>query len=126
MNLLTNARDALNERYPGPDTNKILVAQATHVAGNGNGTVRITIENHGSDIPPTVLKRLFEPFFTTKQRGIGTGLGLFVSHGIVAEHHGTLTVETQPGQYTRFIVDLPVDDRDPMGAERDLDEDDSE
>lgn len=126
VNLLTNARDALNERYPGPDTNKILVAQATRVAGNGNGTVRITIENHGSDIPPTVLKRLFEPFFTTKQRGIGTGLGLFVSHGIVAEHHGTLTVETQPGQYTRFIVDLPVDDRDPMGAQRDLDEDDTE
>ena len=57
-----------------------------------------------------MIERVFEPFFTTKPRDKGTGLGLSVSHGIIEEHQGELTVESEEGAFTRFHVDLQVDD----------------
>ncbi|MCB1127536.1 MAG: two-component sensor histidine kinase, partial [Verrucomicrobiae bacterium] len=60
-------------------------------------------------ISPEVRERMFDPFFTTKGRNAGTGLGLSISHGIVKEHHGEWMVESEPGQFTRMHVDLPVD-----------------
>ena len=52
---------------------------------------------------------MFDPFYTTKPRDAGTGLGLSISHGIVRDHQGELSVESEPGEYTRFHVDLPLD-----------------
>ncbi len=67
---------------------------------------------------------MFEPFYTTKRPGKGTGLGLSISYGIVRDHRGALSVESEPGEWTRFCVDLPVDngwrldgDTDTDGAE---------
>jgi len=108
VNLLTNARDALNARYPEGDPDKLIRVSVQRLAGPGAGFVRISVENHGADIPAAVKQRLFEPFFTTKPRGIGTGLGLSVSYGIVVEHGGAMTVETEPGRFARFHVDLPI------------------
>jgi signal transduction histidine kinase len=51
---------------------------------------------------------MFDPFFTTKPPHRGTGLGLSISHEIIKEHHGELTVESEPGRFTRLHVDLPV------------------
>ncbi|HPB81049.1 MAG TPA: ATP-binding protein, partial [Spirochaetota bacterium] len=55
-------------------------------------------------------RRIFEPFFTTKEVGIGTGLGLSVSYNIITNnHHGTISVESIPGNGARFTISLPVE-----------------
>ncbi len=108
MNLLTNARDALNARYPGYDANKIIRLTARCHARGGGQWVRITVEDQGEGIAPDVADRIFDPFFTTKGRSEGTGLGLSISHGIVRDHNGHIFVESEPGAWTRFHVDLPV------------------
>lgn len=55
-------------------------------------------------------KRIFEPFFTTKLEGAGTGLGMSVSYFIITENHGgTMSVESEPGKGTKFIIHLPIE-----------------
>ncbi len=131
MNLVTNARDALNVRYPGHDANKVVRISARMIEKSVNSNqsavisdmrrspitdhssssrwLRLTVEDHGAGIPEEVRAHIFEPFFTTKPRGKSTGLGLSISHGIVNNHGGELNVESEVGQWTRFHVDLPVE-----------------
>jgi PAS domain S-box-containing protein len=69
----------------------------------------IEVEDNGPGMEESVRKRAFEPFFTTKKVGTGTGLGLSVSYFIIVnQHHGTIEVTSSPGQGTRFIIDLPL------------------
>jgi len=111
MNLLTNARDALNSRYPGYDENKIISICSRAIEREGERWLRTTVEDHGTGISAAQMERIFEPFYTTKSRDKGTGLGLSVSHGIITEHLGELTVESEEGEYTRFHIDLRVNNR---------------
>ena len=106
VNLLTNAHDALNERFPEYDEDKIIRISAYPLARDGKNWVRTTVEDHGPGIPEEIMQSIFDPFFTTKSREKGTGLGLSVSFGIIREHQGELTVESIPGEHTRFHVDL--------------------
>ncbi len=108
MNLLTNARDALNERYPEYDENKIVRLKAGVATRDGSDWLRVTVEDRGAGIPEAVRSRVFDPFFSTKGRHLGTGLGLSVSHGIVKEHGGELHFETEEMRFTRFHMDLPL------------------
>ena len=110
VNLLTNAHAALNARYREYDDDKVIRVTARPFEQDGKHWIRTTVEDHGSGISKDVEERIFDPFFTTKPRHEGTGLGLSVSFGIVKEHHGHLTVESVPGEITRFHMDLPVDD----------------
>jgi PAS domain S-box-containing protein len=70
--------------------------------------VRLMVSDTGTGIPPAVLDRMFDPFFTTKEVGEGTGLGLSLVHGIVADLGGAIDVTTTAGVGTRFEIWLPV------------------
>jgi len=109
MNLLTNARDALNERYPKAGEDKTIRILASAFEKDGIRWMRLTVEDHGVGIPPAAASKVFDPFFTTKDRDKGTGLGLSITYGIVREHHGEISFETEPGKGTKFHVDLPID-----------------
>jgi len=109
MNLLTNARDALNCRYPGYSPEKKLRVSAGMIQKNGHNFIRTTVEDRGAGIPPEIRDRIFDPFFTTKPKETGTGLGLSISYGIIRDHGGELSVESEPGCRTRFYMDLSVD-----------------
>ncbi|MFA5194141.1 MAG: PAS domain S-box protein, partial [Verrucomicrobiia bacterium] len=108
MNLLTNARDALNEKYPQYHEDKIIFMAARRFKKEDRPWIRLTVEDHGPGIPREIRTRLFDPFFTTKLGKGGTGLGLAISHGIVKDHSGELHFDTETGHFTRFHVDLPV------------------
>jgi signal transduction histidine kinase len=69
----------------------------------------IDVQDPGPGIPPDQLPQIFDPFFTTKEVGQGTGLGLSVAHGIVAEHGGWIEVQSELGAGSRFRLWLPLD-----------------
>ena len=72
--------------------------------------VRLEIEDNGPGMEEETRKRVFEPFFTTKPEGSGTGLGLSVCYFIISENHkGNLSVESNIGQGTKFIIELPLE-----------------
>jgi signal transduction histidine kinase len=89
-----------------------LLRNAVHAAKGevrvGTGPDGLVVEDDGAGIPTEHLARIFEPFFTTKPPGEGTGLGLAVAHGIVAEHGGRLLADNRPGGGARFRVTLPA------------------
>ncbi len=107
-NLLTNARDALNERFPQSSPDKRLALWVTRVEHDDRAWVRFEVEDHGVGISAEVAPRVFDPFFTTKARDKGTGLGLSISYGIVREHGGEISFSEVPGGGARFRFDLPV------------------
>jgi PAS domain S-box-containing protein len=98
LNLLTNARDAVDG---GGE-----ITVETSIAPGEPDAVCLLVRDTGTGIPPEALPRIFDPFFTTKAEG--TGLGLSVSYGIVRDHHGTVDVESRQGEGTTFILTFPV------------------
>ncbi len=109
MNLLTNARDALNEKYPEYHEDKIIYLNCVQFREDDRRWIRITVEDHGNGIPKDMAEKIFEPFFSTKPKDVGTGLGLSISFGIVKDHHGKIEIDSAEGCYTKFILTLPVD-----------------
>lgn len=85
-----------------------------------DASVVVTVEDEGQGIEPSNLSRIFEPFFTTKPVGAGTGLGLAISYGIIRDHGGTIEVDSQVNQGSKFRVRLPVrrNDSSPVGTTR--------
>ena len=72
-------------------------------------SARLVIEDNGIGIPNDIRRHLFVPFFTTKPVGEGTGLGLSITKSIIEQkHRGTIEVESEPGEYSRFIITIPL------------------
>ena len=106
LNLLNNACYAVNEKAKKNGAGFVPKLRVSSV--NLGDAVEIRIRDNGMGIPPEVRDKIFNPFFTTKPTGQGTGLGLSISHDIVVQQHGgQLEVETEPGEFTEFIVRLP-------------------
>ena len=104
INLLVNARDALlSKREANRDFNPWISVSAEH----DERAVRLWVEDNGGGIDPRLLERIFEPFFTTKPIGVGTGLGLSVSYGIVDNMGGHLSV-SNAAEGARFCIELPI------------------
>ncbi len=109
VNLIGNARDALNET----ERNDGRIAIKTHKTDSstsllGRESVVIEITDNAGGIPEHVLKKIFEPFFTTKAPGKGTGLGLSISKKIVENHRGIIAIETKGGEGSNFVITLPA------------------
>ncbi len=105
VNILINSVDAileLKERFP--DHRGVITAE-TYVEGS---YLIIELSDNGTGIPQEIHAKIFEPFYTTKAVGKGTGLGLWVSYGIVKSFQGDIKIESKPGRGTSFKISLPL------------------
>ena len=113
LNLITNAFYAVTEKKKqlgeaslpdGQDYEPTVTVSTKKI----NSKVEIRVADNGNGIPQKVLDKIFQPFFTTKPTGQGTGLGLSLSYDIIKVHGGELKVETKEGEWSEFIIQLPI------------------
>ena len=105
LNLLLNAADSMPKG--GTITVATQAGAGTETEVFGRDAVQIQVRDTGEGIPDELIAQIFEPFFSTKS-GKGTGLGLWVSQGIVQSHGGTMRVRSRVGRGTTFMITLPV------------------
>lgn len=97
MNLITNAAQAISEH-----------GEITISTQKDNNQILISVRDTGAGMNKETMTRIFEPFFTTKRIGKGTGLGLSISYSIIQDHHGSISVNSAPGNGSEFIIALPI------------------
>jgi PAS domain S-box-containing protein len=102
VNMISNAHHALKAKTSDSSEQKVFRISARR-AGNH---VRVEFYDNGVGIKREHLNKVFDPFFTTRRDGGGTGLGLSVSFGIIRDFGGTISVESEEGKYTRFVIEL--------------------
>ena len=102
VNLLTNACDAIDEKYGG-DRGNVSVRTCC-----SDASIDIVISDDGQEVPPAVVSKIFDPFFTTKAPGQGTGLGLSVVMGTIKRNGGTVSFASS-GDFKEFMVSLPLE-----------------
>ena len=129
LNLLTNAIDALEEKFTGKESEtatpspptitistEVVSGQSSVLSGREQRTIDcvvIRIADNGCGMTQQTLQQLFDPFFTTKPVGKGTGLGLAISYQIVVEKHGgQLWCNSEPGQGAEFVIEIPLRHQD--------------
>lgn len=108
LNILSNARYALNQKYPEAHENKILEILAEEIMIDDCPFVKVIFYDHGTGIPAHTINKVMSPFFTTKPKGKGTGLGLSISNEIIIEHGGKLKIDSAEGKFTKVIITLPA------------------
>ncbi len=128
LNMVSNACEAIDEkRSAAPPAPKSTPREGSEAEADSNpyvpnlwlttrrreDRVEVRIRDNGNGIPDHVIEKIFKPFFTTKPTDRGTGLGLAMSSEIVRNHGGTIRVESEPGQFTEMIIELPVNPPQP-------------
>lgn len=107
INLLINARDAIEEKWElnPPQKGHKKITLKTRFAEN---RVNAEVQDSGAGVAESIIDKVFEPFFTTKNAGKGTGLGLSISYRIVQDLGGKIAVVSPEGEGARFIVSFPA------------------
>ena len=110
LNLVKNAGEAMLEKPVATKPPRLVIRLAREP-----DAVRLEVEDNGPGMSEDVRRRVFEPFFTTKQGAAGTGLGLPVSYFIITHNHGgTIMVDSEPDRGTRFVIRLPIHEKEPQ------------
>ncbi len=113
LNMVSNACHATDERRRGveqsEDNKDSYMPTLWLTTRRDPEHLVVRIRDNGTGMPPQVVEKIFNPFFTTKPTDQGTGLGLALSNDIVREHGGSIRVETEPGEYTEMIVEIPLE-----------------
>jgi PAS domain S-box-containing protein len=121
MNLVTNSRDAMPAGGAVSVSTNPVVLDAGFAArynAKAGEYMALAVDDSGSGIDDQDLPHIFEPFFTKKEKGKGTGLGLAIVYGIVKQHEGFITVQSERGRGTTFTIYLPAAPRDQRVRER--------
>ena len=110
LNMVNNACYAVDEkrRRLVEEGSEQFMPQVLLTTKRTEDTVTVRIRDNGSGIPQEAIDKIFNPFFTTKPTDRGTGLGLALSNDIVRQHGGTISVESEPGEFTEMTVTLPI------------------
>jgi len=112
FNLVTNARDAMAQGGILRIETHIVDMDKSFIKANGFGSpgryVLIKISDTGTGMDKSTREKIFDPFFTTKEIGKGTGLGLATAYGIINQHHGFISLDSEPGHGTTFYIYLPL------------------
>lgn len=121
VNLLVNSADAINDKitrkrgegddnYSGNiDVSATIIEGEMEDGKSSPDFLVLTFYDNGDGIPEEKMIRIFDPFFTTKAVGAGTGLGLYICYEIIKQHDGDVTVQSEKGEGTAFIIKLPVE-----------------
>lgn len=99
LNIFNNALDALLEKKDGA---------ITITTNAEDKKIEVSVSDNGHGIPKDKLKKIFEPFYSTKEKGKGTGLGLFISYGIIKKLGGNIFVESEADKGTKFTIEIPT------------------
>jgi PAS domain S-box-containing protein len=110
LNLFKNAADAIGSKNGTIEVRleNIHIEPVVHPELKAGQYLTLMVKDTGHGMTPELMDKIFEPFFTTKEVRKGTGMGLAVVHGIIKNHGGTITVESEPGKGSVFTVFLPV------------------
>ncbi len=106
FNLVTNARDAIQDRYASPEQEG--PREITIKTYRLQDRVAIAVSDTGVGMNETVKQKIFDPFYSTKQIGMGMGLGLSISYGIVKDYDGVIDIESEEGVGTTFELSFPL------------------
>ncbi|MEM5786075.1 MAG: ATP-binding protein [Syntrophobacteraceae bacterium] len=123
MNLCTNAHHAMRERGGVLEVRSVSVdfgqgAAAVHPDLKAGPYVNVSVRDTGCGMDEATMARIFDPYFTTKDKGVGTGLGLAVVHGLMQQHGGAISVESEPGKGSVFNLYFPVIHKEVVAEKR--------
>jgi signal transduction histidine kinase len=109
LNIISNARYALNQKFSRAHENKIIEIKAETVDTHGKKYVRVIFFDQGTGISADIIDRICDPFFSNKPHGEGTGLGLSISQAIIKDHGGNLYFDSVDAEYAKVLIELPVE-----------------